>query len=192
MQKKKYFIALAGLATLFLLGCAGVLLLLYVHELKFQEIFFQGAYPVLHQCIAGLVYGFFSSLALLFLLKRKYISPAKDFFVSLIYKFKVSLFDILFISFCAGVGEEIFFRGAIQPWLGIWPTAYIFILLHGYLNMKNKPLFIYGSALFIVSAGFGYLMVHAGLWAAATAHFLIDVLLLFELRNDRLKENNEA
>lgn len=188
MQKKKYFIALAGLATLFILGGAGVLLLLFVHKRSLHEIFFQGASPVLYQCIAGLVYGFFSSLVLIFLLKKKNISPAKDFFVFLIQKYEVTVFDIFFISFCAGVGEEIFFRGAIQPWLGIWLTAFVFIALHGYLNPKNKPLFIYGSVLFIISAGFGYLMQYAGLWAAMSAHFLIDVMLLFYLKKYLVKK----
>ncbi|MBK7566807.1 MAG: CPBP family intramembrane metalloprotease [Bacteroidetes bacterium] len=46
---------------------------------------------------------------------------------------------MLFLSFCAGVGEELLFRGAIQPWLGIWLTALLFIFYTD-LNPKDKPL----------------------------------------------------
>jgi membrane protease YdiL (CAAX protease family) len=34
------------------------------------------------------------------------------------------------IAFSAGIGEEILFRGAIQPRLGIWVTAFLFAIAH--------------------------------------------------------------
>ena len=36
----------------------------------------------------------------------------------------------LIIAFSAGIGEEILFRGAIQPRLGIWVTAFLFAIAH--------------------------------------------------------------
>ncbi|MFN0274884.1 MAG: lysostaphin resistance A-like protein [Chitinophagales bacterium] len=136
--------------------------------------------------MAGISYGLLSSFLLVFLLRRKFLSNTKNFFSRLISKFRVNYFDVFFLSFCAGVGEEIFFRAAIQPWLGIWLTSLLFIGLHGYLNLKDKPLFIYGVVLFFVSLGFGFLMEYAGLWSAMIAHFLIDVLLLSELKKKSL------
>lgn len=34
------------------------------------------------------------------------------------------------IASCAGIGEELFFRGLIQPAFGIWPGAILFMLIH--------------------------------------------------------------
>jgi CAAX protease family protein len=39
-------------------------------------------------------------------------------------------FVALVIGFSAGIGEEILFRGAIQPRLGIWLTAFLFAIAH--------------------------------------------------------------
>jgi len=36
----------------------------------------------------------------------------------------------LLLALASGVGEELLFRGALQPVLGLWPTAVLFALLH--------------------------------------------------------------
>ena len=36
----------------------------------------------------------------------------------------------IILAFSAGIGEEILFRGAIQPRLGIWVTAFLFAIAH--------------------------------------------------------------
>jgi len=84
---------------------------------------------------------------------------------------------IIFYSFCAGVGEEILFRGAIQSFLLLWPTAIIFVLIHGYLNIKDKSMFVYGVFLVFISGGFGYLYNFLGIYAAISAHFVYDVVM---------------
>ncbi|MCB0510032.1 MAG: CPBP family intramembrane metalloprotease [Chitinophagales bacterium] len=84
---------------------------------------------------------------------------------------------IFFYSFCAGVGEEILFRGAIQSYIHLWPTAIIFVLIHGYLSLKDKTMFIYGVFLIFISGSFGYLFKFLGIYAAISAHFIYDVLM---------------
>ncbi len=86
-------------------------------------------------------------------------------------------YHILFYSFCAGVGEEILFRGAVQHDIFLWPTALLFVLIHGYLNPKDKSLFIFGVFLVFISGGFGYLFKYLGIYAAISAHFLYDVIM---------------
>ena len=86
------------------------------------------------------------------------------------------------MSFAAGVGEEILFRGAIQPFIGVWPTAIGFVAIHGYLNPMNLKMSIYGILMVVVSAGIGYLFKYEGLYAAITAHFLIDLVLFIKFR----------
>lgn len=110
------------------------------------------------------------------------LDGTRHFFADLLLRFKVSFPQIILLSLCAGIGEELLFRGAIQPWLGIWLTAALFIALHGYLNPKNKPLFIYGIVLLVVSAGFGYLLPKYGIYATMSAHFWIDVVLMLYLK----------
>ena len=86
-------------------------------------------------------------------------------------------YHVLFYSFCAGVGEEILFRGAIQSFIYLWPTAVIFVLIHGYLNIKDKNMVIYGVFLVFISGGFGYLYKFLGIYAAISAHFIYDVVM---------------
>ena len=86
-------------------------------------------------------------------------------------------YHILFYSICAGVGEEILFRGALQHYLHLWPTAIIFVLIHGYLNIKDKTMFTYGVFLIFISGSFGYLYKFLGIYAAISAHFIYDVIM---------------
>lgn len=42
----------------------------------------------------------------------------------------LTIFEIVLISCAAGIGEEIFFRGMMQSFIGVWWAAVIFGLLH--------------------------------------------------------------
>lgn len=86
-------------------------------------------------------------------------------------------YHVLFYSFCAGVGEEILFRGAIQSYIHLWPTAILFVAIHGYLNFKDKPMLVYGVFLIFISGAFGYLYKFLGIYAAIMAHFIYDVIM---------------
>lgn len=105
------------------------------------------------------------------------LQNTRKFFSGLIGQLNLRFIDILFISFCAGAGEEILFRGAIQPYLGVWITAILFVALHGYINPFNWRISIYGILMCLIIAGIGYLNDHVGLTSAIAAHFMIDVYL---------------
>ena len=110
------------------------------------------------------------------------LSESREFFTNLIKDAGLKLPDLIFLSIAAGVGEEILFRGAIQPFLGIWITALIFVALHGYLNPMNLRMSVYGILMVVVSAGLGYLFEKYGIFAAMTAHFFIDIVLFVRFR----------
>lgn len=38
--------------------------------------------------------------------------------------------EILILALASSIGEELLFRGALLPWIGLWPQAIIFALLH--------------------------------------------------------------
>lgn len=42
----------------------------------------------------------------------------------------LTIFEIVLISCAAGIGEEIFFRGMMQSFIGVWWAAVVFGLLH--------------------------------------------------------------
>jgi hypothetical protein len=144
------------------------------------------------QLLYGSVFGLGAGGLGLLLVKRKSMSKFNLLFSELFSKAKPSIFHIGFYSTCAGVGEEILFRGAIQQWIFVWPTAILFVLLHGYLNPKKVMLFIYGLFLILVSAGFGYLYYLYGIWSAITAHILFDVLMFWVIVRLRPDEELEA
>ncbi len=91
-------------------------------------------------------------------------------------------YHILFYSFCAGVGEEILFRGAIQHYIQLWPAAILFVVIHGYFNIKDKTMFTYGVFLIFISGSFGYLYKFLGIYSAISAHFIYDVIMFGYLK----------
>lgn len=106
------------------------------------------------------------------------MKETKTLFRNLLKPLEFSLPDIIFLSICAGLGEEILFRGSLQYILGIWPTALLFVALHGYLNPWNWKLSIYGVYMVALAAGLGYLYDYIGLFSAVTAHFLFDFIMI--------------
>jgi membrane protease YdiL (CAAX protease family) len=96
--------------------------------------------------------------------------------------------QIWFISICAGVGEELFFRAVLQTYWGVPITSIFFVAIHGYLNFKNLPLFMYGVAMTVFITVLGYLKIYTGLLTPIVAHTLIDVVLLQQLSRQMQRE----
>lgn len=107
------------------------------------------------------------------------LKEVRRFFIKFLKPFQFRFIDIIFISFCAGIGEELLFRASIQPLLGIWITAILFVLLHGYLSIRDWHLTIYGIFMVFVAAGLGYLFRFPGIYSAIVAHAIIDIGLLW-------------
>jgi uncharacterized protein len=170
-----------SVVTLYGFGLLGWAIIEFGFDYPFIAIFI-GEIPWFTQILTGLAYGIITGLLAVFLVMQKFFSPSRRYFVALARKLDLNYSDIIFISLCAGVGEEIFFRAALQPMIGIWPAAIIFVALHGYLNPKNLKISVYGIYMVIVSAGFGYLYEYAGIWSAISAHFIIDVILFSHLK----------
>jgi membrane protease YdiL (CAAX protease family) len=68
------------------------------------------------------------------------------------------------------------FRGALLPWLGLWPQAVIFALLHIGPGARFLPWTLSSLAIGVL---FGYLYLLTGdLGAPIAAHFVINYLNL--------------
>jgi membrane protease YdiL (CAAX protease family) len=84
--------------------------------------------------------------------------------------------DILIIALASSLGEELLFRGALLPWLGLWPQTAIFALLHVGPGKRFAPWTV--SAI-VLGAVFGELAIRTGsLGAPIAAHFTINFLNL--------------
>ena len=103
-----------------------------------------GGKPYYAQAFSGLSFGALSSGLAIVLIRAKKFKTVRSFFENLMHELNPSLLNILFYSFCAGIGEEVLFRAGIQPLIGIWPTSVLFVLLHGYITPANINLSIYG------------------------------------------------
>lgn len=84
--------------------------------------------------------------------------------------------EIFIIALASSVGEELLFRGALLPWIGIWPQAMLFALLHIGPERRFVP---WTVSSFAVGLGFGYMFVWTGdLGGPIVAHFTINYLNL--------------
>jgi len=178
MSRRTFF--LLGLLTLFGFSSMGGLVIEIFLNIRFLSLF-QTATPWYLEILIGLAYGIVAAFIGWYIVNRAFLTETRIFFAKVIQDLKLTIPDILFISFCAGAGEEILFRAAIQPYLGIWLTAVLFVAIHGYLNPKNWRISIYGVFMCLVIAGIGYLCEHLGITTAIAAHFAIDVVLLIAL-----------
>lgn len=150
------------------------------------------------QVLFGLPAGLIAGLAAKGVIALPFMKQERLRYSRMLGSFKLNLSEILFISMCAGVGEELLFRGVLQVHFGIVLTAFIFVAIHGYLNPKNWRISIYGAFMTAVVIGFGAMTEWIGIWSAVVAHFLVDVLLFSDLRKREPKmatqegENNPS
>ena len=144
--------------------------------------------PILKQVIYGAGFGILSGLLSIRIIKMKFFKSEKNYYQNIIQHLGLDYFGIFFISFCAGFGEEVFFRGVLQQYFGVWLTAVLFVALHGYLNPKKWRRVVYGVFLVFVSGGFGYLYEWYGVWCAVTAHMVIDIILLYFSTKEQSKK----
>lgn len=167
--------------TLLGMSAIGVLLISYLQQSELEPVLLGGKQYYL-QALAGLFFGSLSALLAVALLNDKRFKGVRSFFEEMMHGINPSLMNILFYSACASVGEEILFRAGLQPLIGIWPAAILFVFLHGYFHPTNISLSIYGAFLVIICAGFGYLFKFFGLAGAVVAHFVYDVSMFSVLK----------
>lgn len=84
-----------------------------------------------------------------------------------------TLWMAFLISMMAGVGEEIAFRGALQPIFGLWPTSILFALFHMQYTLTPATLII-----LVVALSFGWLRRKYNTTIAILAHFLYNFVQL--------------
>lgn len=84
--------------------------------------------------------------------------------------------EILILALASSIGEELLFRGALLPWLGVWPQAAVFALLHIGPGRRFLP---WTASALVLGLAFGYLARWTGnLGGPIVAHATINFLNL--------------
>lgn len=96
---------------------------------------------------------------------------------NIVKSMRLNFLDCVFLSLCAGIGEELLFRSGVQFYLGPLITSVIFVAIHGYLNPFNWRMSLYGLIVlpFILLISYG--LEEFGLWFCIGAHFMYDLVL---------------
>lgn len=125
----------------------------------------------------GIIYAFF---ALLFM-GAPVFEKLPNRVENIVRNMRLNVWDAIFLSICAGVGEELLFRAGVQLLLGPWITSVLFVAIHGYLNPMNWRMSLYGLLVlpFILLISFGYETF--GQWFSIGAHFSYDLVLFMTL-----------
>jgi membrane protease YdiL (CAAX protease family) len=176
----KFIILLLALFTILGFSAGGIAIIHYFQDISYQEAFKTKTNLFLELGV-GLAYGFVAGLLAWKLICSKVMRPIQDKYGDLIGSLKLNMAEIIFISCCAGIGEEVLFRAGIQPFLGVWLTSIGFVAIHGYLHPKNWRISVYGALMTLIIVGIGYMFRHLGLTSAMAAHTMIDIVLLYFL-----------
>lgn len=169
-----------GLITLLVFPVPTFLVHYYANQISPLEILQFENFSVLKVGLGiqfGIAYGFLAML----LLKAPLFDKLPTKIDDLVRSMNLNFGDALFLSFCAGFGEELLFRSGVQYYLGIIITSVLFVAIHGYLNPMNWRYSLYGLIvlpfILLLSLGFS----EFGLWFAISAHFAYDAVLFVSM-----------
>ena len=182
MASRRLVLLLAA-GTLLVFGGVGVWLISSVQDRSLASVVF-GTTPAWKQVLVGITSGLVISAGAWAIITRSFLTPVRMKYATLIGPLMPGVTAQVLVSVCAGVGEELFFRGALQHWLGIPWTTVVFVALHGYLDPRDLRISLYGIYLTAAMIGLGWLAREMGLLAPIIAHTLIDIVLLNRLVND--------
>jgi hypothetical protein len=165
-----------GLITLLVFPLPAFFTLHYAQGISFQEFIqldsiFQASTGI------GIEFGIAYAFLALLILQAPIFKTIPLPIEQVIKNLNLNFVDIVFLSLCAGIGEELLFRVGVQHYLGIWITSILFVTIHGYFNPIKWKMSLYGLVVlpFIVLLSYGY--EHFGLWFAIGAHFSYDFVL---------------
>lgn len=95
--------------------------------------------------------------------------------------------EIVILALASSIGEELLFRGALMPWLGLWLQAAVFALLHVGPGRRFLP---WTASAFALGLAFGGLAKWTGnLGGPIAAHFMINFLNLRYIVGARVRES---
>lgn len=137
------------------------------------------------QIIGGLCYGILFGLFMILVTNSQAAEKSFRQQIQLVRSMRLNLVDILFLSLCAGFGEELLFRAGLQLWVHPILASIFFVAIHGYLNPKDWDTTKFGLLVLIFIIGVAYGFEWFGLWFSMTAHASYDFVLFYYWSNQR-------
>jgi uncharacterized protein len=176
-------VLMLAMFTLLVLGGAGAWLIVFVQDRSFLDAVLGARAWWWHTLLGGIA-GWLIAEVAWSVIKHPWLHPVRVKYTDMIGPLMPTLALQVLVSVCAGVGEELLFRGAVQYWLGIPLTAVVFVALHGYLHPLDWRVSIYGAFMVLAMIGLGTIAQRAGLLAPMIAHTVIDIVLIGRLVRD--------
>lgn len=171
---------LIGLFTLLVFPTLGFGLRFFISDIDFWNFIDLNSFkliPIAYGLQFGFIYAFISML----FMRAPVFETLPNRIEGLVQSMKLKIWHGVFLSLCAGIGEELLFRMSIQPYLGVWITSIGFVALHGYLNPFNWRFSLYGLIImpFIILLSYGF--DYFGIYFAIAAHTAYDAVLFTAL-----------
>jgi hypothetical protein len=176
MRKMFSSLWIMGLATLIIFPLLAWPVL-HITGITWTEVFAIDStqiYSIFNFLSTGIIFG----LLMIWMTELSYFDEALSKYKNLLSGFKLTRIHVIFLSICAGVGEEIFFRGAMQPIAGIFITAIVFVAIHGYYSYKNMKVNVFAFCLTLFILLLGWAAKEFSIWHAIAGHFSYDLVLL--------------
>jgi hypothetical protein len=188
---KKRSLLFLGLLTLLVFPIPTFLGLYFVEGTTPLEILdldhFQW-YPI----ALGLGFGILYALLALLLMQARVFKEMPTRVEKLVQSMNLTTLDCIFLSLCAGVGEELLFRSGVQFYLGPIITTVIFVAIHGYLNPFNWRMSLYGLIVLPFILVISFALEEYGLWFCIAAHFSYDFVLFYVMKTFPDEEEQNA
>lgn len=146
--------------------------------LRLDEVF---TLPVL----GGLAYGIAFGLLMLWATNTEEARKSFRRQLQIIRSFRLTVLDCLFLSLCAGIGEEFLFRITLQEWIHPLLNSVIFVAIHGYFDPRDWSVTKYGLLILVFIIGLGYGVGMYGIWACVVAHAAYDFVLFYAWSRQR-------
>jgi uncharacterized protein len=189
-QQKKVVILLAGV-TIIGMPVIAMIIDYFADSLDMGERLTSGI-GIWYQLPIGIAAGFVFGLMAEWIVARPFLEDVNVKYAKMIGDLRLDTSEIYFVSICAGIGEEVLFRGAIQPlaiaglgfWGGIIVTSLAFVALHGYLSLRDWRISVYGLFMTGIIVALGWATEIYGIWLAIAAHTVIDVYLLKQIKEE--------
>jgi membrane protease YdiL (CAAX protease family) len=103
---------------------------------------------------------------------------------------KLSYKEILVLALASSIGEELLFRGALQPIVGVWAQAIVFALLHIGPGLRFLP---WTASALVVGLLFGFIFQLTGdLGGPIVAHFAINYMNLHFIARFQVPEPGQT
>jgi membrane protease YdiL (CAAX protease family) len=173
MRKSRIY--LLGLATL-AMGPAGWI----VAGMPSLESFLQWNTFQFAWMIIGLEFGIVFGFFMLLITSSEKAQFKFSSQINLLKSLRLTFFDILFLSLCAGFGEELLFRVGLQTYVHPILASLIFVAIHGYLLPNDWDTTKYGLLIFLFIVVLSFAVSNEqGLWFCIAAHSAYDFVLFY-------------